>query len=174
MDEVAEVPDDGGVESAAELLRTVPISLFSVSGRLCDDGERLTFRGGLRDRLLLDAPVAELHSVAAMGSMGLHVWHGEDRYRFTLGSPSAGSVTTGSDVADGVGAVARLPAAAREDRRNRGAAATWLARLQTRAGEPPPGLRVRPPWPGWMWWVGILGAVVVLLAAITGAVFLTA
>ena len=173
MGEVAEHPDDGVFESPSELLRAVPISLCSISGRLRDDGERLTFRGGLRDRLRLDAPVAELHSVAAMGSMGLHVWHGEDRYRFTLGSLSAGPVNTGSDVLDAAGAAASLPAAARADRRNRGAAATLIARLQARAGEPPPGLRVRPPWPGWMWWVGVVVAALVLMAAITGVVLLT-
>ena len=85
MDEDAAVADDGVIESPAELLRAVPISLCSISGQLRFDGDRLTFRGGLRDRLQLDAPVAELHSVAPMGSMGLHVWHGEDRYRFTIG-----------------------------------------------------------------------------------------
>jgi len=173
MDEDAGVPDDGVIESPAELLRAVPISMFSISGQLRFDGERLTFRGGLGDRLRLDAPVAELHSVAPMASMGLHVWHGEDRYRFTIGALSPSTVNTGSDVGDAVNAAGRLPAAARADRRNRGTTANLVSRLQAGAGEPPPGLRVRPPWPGWSWWVGIIVATLVLVAVITGIVFLT-
>ena len=174
MNEVPENPDDGVIESPAELLRAVPISLCSISGQLCLDGERLTFHGGLRNRLRLDAPVAELHSVAPMASMGLHVWHGEDRYRFTIGALAPGTASTGSDLGDTVSAASRLPTAARSDRRNRGTTASLVIRLQAGAGEPPPGLRVRPPWPGWSWWVGIIVATLVLMAAITGIVFLTA
>lgn len=167
------MPEDV-VESDAELLRAVPITLFSISGRLRDDGERLSFRGGLRNRVVFDVPVAELHSVSAMSSLGLHVWHGVDRYRFTFTTPLAGEVESGNDAVDAAAAIARVPSAVRQHRRSRDAAALWLTRLQAKAGAPPPGVRVRPPWPMWTWWAGLVGAVIVIVAFITGLVFLTA
>jgi hypothetical protein len=59
------------------------------------------------------------------------------------------------------------------DRKNRQDTATWLELLRAAQGPPPEGMRVRRPWPGWTWGVGVVLATLVLVGLITAVVLLT-
>ncbi|MGB8857979.1 MAG: hypothetical protein WCC60_01920 [Ilumatobacteraceae bacterium] len=159
-------------ETSAELLRWVPITLFSTSGTMRLDGGRLTFRTLLRKKLVFDVPAAELHSVASMTSLGLHLWHGSTRYRLSVGAPVP-VASLGHSLAGVALEAATLPARLKQDRQNRSATAQWVSLLQASAGPPPPGVRVRRPWPTWTWAVGIVLTTLLIVAAITAVTLLT-
>jgi hypothetical protein len=162
-------------ESKAELLRFVPITLFSTSGTLRLADGRLRFETAFRHKVLLDAPLAELHSLAPMGTLGFHIWHGRKRYRFSVGTPYVGvSDSYGGTVADTLAEAASLPGRFAHDRANRSRTSRWLRLLHARVGQPAPGLRVRRPWPMWAWWCGIVGFTLALVGAITLIVLATA
>lgn len=75
--------DPSVVVSPADLLARVPVAMLVKSGelRLADDRLRFTVPPG---KVLLDAPVSELHSVARAVT-GIHVWHNDKRLRFAFG-----------------------------------------------------------------------------------------
>ena len=75
--------DPSIVASPADLVARVPVAIFIKSGelRLADDRLRFTVSP---DEVLLDSPVAELHSVARAVT-GIHVWHSDRRLRFAFG-----------------------------------------------------------------------------------------
>ena len=159
-------------ESSAERLRWLPITLCSTSGTLRLEGGRLSFRTLMRKKVVFDIPVDEVHSVASMSSLGLHLWHGSTRYRLSVGSPvyipSVGQAATGV-----LGQAASIPGRLDHDRKNRQDTATWVEVLSAAQGTPPEGLRVRRPWPGWTWGVGVVLATLVLVGLITAVVLLT-
>jgi hypothetical protein len=156
-------------ESGAQLLRSVPIATFATFGALRLADGRLSFHRRSTSDPVFDVPVDEIHSVRPVMSLGLHVWHGTSRYRIAVGLPSILAATTGvptGDVGAAAAGLASLPARAAHDAVNRLATTTWIDLLTAAQGEPPPGLRVRPPWPPWAWWLGIVGATAALMAAI--------
>ncbi len=121
---------------------------------------------------------------------GLHLWHGPNRYRLAAGNvayvPGAGTVAGGAvgGVLGGVfggaaelgvagASAASIPGSLSLDQANRAQADTWFDLLRARQTDPPAGVRVRPPWPNWAWWLGIFGFVLVLVAVITGITFAT-
>ena len=159
--------DEGPVvfETEAERLRWLPITLISTSGRLRLQGGRLSFRTLVRKKVVFDIPVGELHSAAGMSSLGMHVWHGSTRYRLSIGSPvylpSAGDSAVGVAVD-----AASIPGRLAHDRRNRDDTGRWLTLLQAAQGPPPPDVRVRRPWPGWTWGVGVVLATLVIIGGV--------
>jgi len=161
----------GAYETEAERLRWLPITLVSTSGRLRVEGGRLTFRTLVRKKLVFDLPVDEIHSVAEMSSLGMHVWHGSTRYRYSVGSPvyipTVGQAATGV-----IGQAASIPGRLEHDRANRRDTAKWVELLRAAQGSPPDGLRVRRPWPGWTWGVGVVLATLVLVGIITAVTLL--
>ena len=164
---------DAEFSSKASLLRWVPISLFMVDGTLGVHDGRLTFTRS-RDRVVFDAPVGELHSISRGAGAALYVWHGSRRLRFITGQVYVHHVRTGNDLLDtvtGVSAIGRAFAAdaAAKDTRDQ-----WLELLVPLAGDPPPGLTVKRPWPTWAWFLAVIGATLVLVAIIVAAVFATA
>ncbi|MEQ1703179.1 MAG: hypothetical protein ABMA25_23995, partial [Ilumatobacteraceae bacterium] len=164
---------DGPVifESSAERLRWVPITLFSTSGTLRLEGGRLSFRTSIRKKVVFDFPVDEVHSVASMTSLGIHLWHGSTRYRLSVGSPVY-VPTVGESVTGVIGQAASIPGRLEHDRANRRDTAKWVDVLGAAQGAPPSGLRVRRPWPGWTWGVGVVLATLVLVGIITAATLL--
>ena len=135
--------DSAVIASRADLLPPIPFTVMMKPGQLRLADGRLRFTSKQHE-LLLDAPVAELHSVS-QAAIGIHVWHGEKRFRFALGNRDrrAGAV-------DDVTALA----------------ASWVATLQPLIGNRPTGLTVRKPWPRWAWMVGILALSVFFVAAV--------
>ncbi|HEY4333194.1 MAG TPA: hypothetical protein VGM78_11515 [Ilumatobacteraceae bacterium] len=75
--------DSSVVASPADLLATIPVAPLVKSGDLKLADGRLTFTspGGV---VMLDAPVAEVHSVAKAAT-GIHLWHHRTRFRFAFG-----------------------------------------------------------------------------------------
>lgn len=117
-------------------------------GRLVLLADRLRFVAG-GNRILLDLPLAELHSVApAEAGEALEVWHGPTRHRFLIpgsaemivpGLIPSGPISTAlfASNAAALGRVVRL---------NRMIVQQWVALLTPMvAVAPPPGVRVRPP-----------------------------
>ena len=49
---------------------------------------------------------------------------------------------------------------------NRALAATWVNVLTPVMGSAPAGLRVRPPWPKWMWMLAVIAGTAVLVMLI--------
>jgi hypothetical protein len=70
------------VTSPAELLAALPITAFMKAGDLRLAGGRLTFTTEMGE-VLLDAPLDELHSVAAAAT-GIHLWNKRKRLRFAF------------------------------------------------------------------------------------------
>lgn len=174
----------GEYEGQAEFLRWLPISLVSSSGKLRLADGRLSFTTDLRHKVLFDVPVGEVHSVSRSMNNGLHLWHGPTRYRLAVGDPVyASGVVTAAGGADGgtvagalgnaAASAASLPGRLRLDRANRAQADSWFEVLRSRQADPPAGVRVKPPWPNWAWWLGIAGFVLAFAAAVTGIVFAT-
>lgn len=135
--------DSAVVSSRADLLPAVPFTVMMKPGRLRLADGRLRFTSKDHE-LILDAPLGELHS-ASQAAIGIHVWHGQKRYRFAVGNRDrhAGPV-------DDVKLLA----------------STWVAALETRIGTAPPGLTIRKPWPRWGWLVGVLALSVFFVAAV--------
>jgi hypothetical protein len=132
----------------AQVLPRVPVTLLMKPGELRLAEGRLTFRVGA-DEPVLDAPVAELHSVA-LAVTGMHVWHGPRQWRFVF--PRAVTTAPGR-------------AQARRDPPN-DTAARWVDVLQPIVGDPPVGVRVGAPWPRWAWTAGLVLTVAVIVAIV--------
>jgi hypothetical protein len=161
-------------ESESERLRWLPINIAAQSGYLRLEAGRLTFRTDFRERIVFDIPANEIHSVAPMTSMGLHFWHDTTRYRFSTGvAVPASHPVTGSDLGNVVARAAALPAALAHDTDRKLENRAWLDLLSEHACEPPPGLRVRKPWPRWTWAVGVLLAAAVLIGGIVAVTLAT-
>jgi hypothetical protein len=152
----------------AELLGTIPITLFMRSGQLCLDEDRLSFR--TRRKVVFDAPVGELHSVRGVARRGVHLWHGDQRYRLMFGPLTTGRTQTGDAVFDAVSAPGDLARSLTADALGRHVRDDWLARLEPLAGTAPAGVEVKGPWPVWAWLLAVVLATLVIIAAITGAV----
>jgi hypothetical protein len=135
--------DSAVVTSRADLLPPIPLTVMMKSGELRLAAGRLRFTTKQHD-LLLDAPVAELHSLAP-AVIGIHLWHADKRYRFALGNRDrrAGAV-------DDVAALTAM----------------WIAALQPLIGPVPAGLTVRKPWPRWAWMAGIVALSLFFVAAV--------
>ncbi len=172
----------GAYEGQAEFMRWLPITLASSSGKLRLADGRLSFTTDLRHKVLFDVPVGEIHSVSRSMNNGLHLWHGPTRYRLAVGNPvyvpgvvSAAGGAVGGTVAGALGSAAAeaagIPGRGRLDRANRAQADSWFDVLRSRQADPPVGVRVRPPWPNWAWWLGIVGFVLGFAAAVAGIVF---
>lgn len=160
-------------ETSAELLRWVPISPASTSGKLKLDGDVLSFTTAIRGRVVFEAPVSEFHSVAPMTTLGLHIWRGTTRYRFAIGAvvtPVHG--VSGNDAVDGLLAAASIPAVKARDARNRSLAAQWMELLEPRVGPRPSSVKVRRPWPFWTWIAGVVGAAVAVIGGLVAASFI--
>ena len=112
------------------------------SGELYLSGDHLRFTTGTD--VLLDAPVDELHSMSP-AVIGIHIWHGEKRFRFALGNRDR-----------------RSPAA----EQSRAVTEMWMAALQPLIGVAPAGLTVRKPWPRWAWMVGVFALTIFFVAAV--------
>src|SRR4051794_27266578 len=152
----------------AELLGSIPITLFMRSGQLCLDDGRLSFR--TRRTVVFDAAVGEIHSVRAVARRGVHLWHGDRRYRLMFGPLTTGRTQTGDAVFDAVSAPGDVGRALSADAIGRSVRDDWLARLEPVAGLAPEGLEVAAPWPVWAWWLAVVGATLVLIALITAVV----
>jgi hypothetical protein len=152
----------------AELIGAIPITLFMRSGQLCLDDDRLSFR--TRRKVVFDAPVGELHSVRGVARRGVHVWHGDRRYRLMFGPLSGGRTQTVDGVYDAISAPSDVLRSLTGDAIGRYLRDDWLARLEPLVGTAPAGLEVKPPWPVWAWWLAVVGATLVIIAAITGVV----
>jgi hypothetical protein len=159
-----------GMESRVELVRGVPITLFTRSGRLRLAGNRLSFTRS-RERVVLDVPVSELHSVAT-SFIGFTVWHGKRRYRFTTHEPQ--TVVQGPGIVGATVAAAQLPEALARYREEKQLAQAWRDVLAPLVGPTPDDVRVRAPWPGWAWILTIVAATLVLIAAFVGITLATA
>ena len=132
----------GTVASAADLLPAVPFTVMMKSGELYLSGGRLRFTMGVD--VLLDAPVAELHSLAP-AAIGIHIWHGAKRYRFALGSRDRRS-----PIAERSAAVTSM----------------WMVALGPLIGPVPPGVTVRKPWPRWAWMLSVVALTAFFIAAV--------
>jgi hypothetical protein len=165
------VTEEPALESRAELLKRVPMTLFSTSGTLRLQDGRLSFRTLERREVVFDAPVQEFHSVSAMTSRGFHIWRGSTRYRVSVGAPVGGPMTGITNVVDAVIALASLPHAQANDAENQLTSTRWLRLLAPLVGSPPADLKVRPPWPFWAWPLGIAaGAIGFAAALVLGAI----
>jgi hypothetical protein len=152
----------------AELLGTIPITLFMRSGQLCLDEDRLSFR--TRRTVVFDAPVGEIHSVRGVARRGVHIWHGDRRYRLMFGPLTTGRTQTGDATFDALSAPGDMGRALTADAIGRYVRDDWLARLEPLAGAAPVGVEVRRPWPTWAWWLAVVAVTLVIIAAITGVV----
>jgi hypothetical protein len=146
------------VSSHAYLLPPIPLTMAMKPGQLQLARGRLTFTSG--HDVLLDAPVAELHSVST-AVMGLHVWHGTKRYRFALGRRDARALTPKAD-----GSALRTPDQLDDAAGPAIVARAWADALEPVVGAPPSGLRVRAPWPRWAWLFGVVGLSLFFIAAV--------
>jgi hypothetical protein len=166
--------EDAAFESESERLRWLPITIAAQSGYLRLEAGRLTFRTDFRERVVFDYPANEIHSVAPMTSTGFHFWHDTTRYRFSTGivTPVTHPMT-GSTLGNVAARAAALPAALANDAVRKLQNRAWLDLLAEHACEPPPGLRVRKPWPGWTWAVGVLLTAAVLIGGIVAVTLAT-
>ena len=161
-------------ESESERLRWLPINIAAQSGYLRLEAGRLTFRTDFRERVVFDIPANEIHSVEPMTSMGLHFWHDTNRYRFSTGvAVPAFRPMTGSGLGDVVARAEVLSAALAHDTDRRLQNRAWLDLLSEHACKPPPGLRIRKPWPRWTWAVGVLLAAAVFIGGIVAVTLAT-
>ena len=159
--------------STASLLRWIPITLFTVDGTLRLHDGRLAFSRS-RDRVVVDAPVGEFHSLAHGAGASLYVWHGRRRFRFMTGQVYVHQLRTGNDLLDTVAGVGTIKRAFDADAAAKAVRDEWFELLAPLVGEPPPGVSVSKPWPTWAWIVAVIGATLVLVAIIVALVFATA
>ncbi|MCU1393425.1 MAG: hypothetical protein JWM34_1853 [Ilumatobacteraceae bacterium] len=129
--------------SQADLLPPIPLTMMMKSGELRLAGQRLRFTD-TKHELLVDAPVAELHSLER-AVIGIHIWHGPKRYRFALGSRDRRTQS-----------IAEVEAITEE----------WITILQPLIGTPPAGLTVRKPWPRWAWMLSVVALSAFFVAAV--------
>jgi hypothetical protein len=158
----------------------LPVTLGLRSGTMRLADGRLRYTRRFRRRVVFDAPVGEFHSFArsSMGT-GFHLWHGTARHRFIVYHPVVpATVGTGlaADLAEGVSTVRQsLVAHARSQRE----VASWEDVLvPVIAPQPPPGVRVRPPYSRRRYVLAALAfaltTTLLITAAITAVVFATA
>jgi len=125
----------------------VPITLGLRSGTMRLADGRLRYTRRWRRRVLFDAPVDEVHSLAPSSwGTGFHLWHGATRHRFMVYHPVV-PVTVGTglvaDLAEGVGTIGRSLASHALSQRE---VASWQDTLApVIAPHPPSGVRVHPP-----------------------------
>lgn len=139
-------------EGRVVVLHRLPVRQLSREGQLRVDRGRvqLVAKGG---RSVLDAPLDQLHSWAPLLAEDFHLWHGSTRYRLCALGPVL-PVRRGA--ADHPG-VAPLGRSGRDQ---------WGELLRPLiAASPPSGVRVRPPWPAWAWWLA-MAAITVAVATI--------
>ena len=151
------MPSDS-VSSHAYLLPPIPLTMAMKAGQLQLARGRLTFVSD--NDVLLDAPVADLHS-PSVAVMGLHIWHGRKRYRFALGRRDARALTPRSD-----GSTLRTPDHLDDAAGPAAVAEEWMEVLAPIVGMAPPGLRIRAPWPRWAWMLGVVGLSLFFIAAV--------
>jgi hypothetical protein len=156
----------------ASLLGKVPITLFMRDGTLALDDGRLSFR--TRRATVFDHPVGEFHSFAPSASVGMHIWHADRCYKFVPKWDAVHSINTSSSLVDVAVNAAQMPRALRNDRQMRDAREEWAEVLGPLLGTPPPGVKVRAPWPTWAVWVSIVVVTMVIAAVIVGIALATA
>lgn len=149
----------GGLTTRSMLMPRVPISWFGREGLLTLRDGRLSFVDS-DETVVFDHPCDELHSIATRaGGAGFDVWHGEARYRvhplqqrFVAGQRENALATQGVKVAT----------------------QKWCEFLVPQVtGSPPPGAKIRRPWPtaahvavGLAGSFGFVGAIVGILVAL--------
>ena len=149
----------------------LPITLTMTDGILTLTDGRLTFATKRTTRF--DHPIGEFHSVAPAAKVGFHVWHASRCYKFVPGHEIVSAVNSGNDLVDVAANVGQLSRAIAADQRMRDQRDQWVELLRPLVGSPPPGLRVRPPWPTWALMLVVLGVTVMIIAIITAIVLLT-
>ncbi len=112
-------------------------------GRLRLADGRLSFANEAGE-VLLDAAVGELHSVAT-SLVGLAVWKGDNRYRFSFGKSKV-RLRAGSGLVGSAAAIAILPQAASELNDGLAYIDTWVETLTPLIGPAPQGQRHAKPW----------------------------
>ena len=174
----AALHDDGSATSTPEhssdasLLGKVPITLFMRDGTLELAGGRLSFR--TRRSTVFDHLVGEFHSLAPSASVGMHLWHADRCYKLIPKWDAVNSINTSNSLVDVAVNAAQMPRALENDRRMRDSRDEWAAVLVPLLGSPPPGVKVRAPWPTWAIWLSVIGATLVLAACIIGIALATA
>ena len=138
--------------------------MLSGTLRLADG--RLSFR--TRSKTLLDAPLAEIHSVAE-NAFGIVLWHGGTQHRFTFGRPASVRLYSNNLAL----IASALPKTFDDARAARGDTTSWLYRLEPLVGFAPPGTVVAPPWPKWKTWLTIVAGIVGTLVVVGGLVALS-
>ena len=166
--------DTTALEGAVDLV-VLPVTFGLRAGNLRLADGRLTFTRR-RGRVVFDAPVHELHSVArsSLGT-GFHLWHGPTRYRFVVHHPVLPSEYGPGGLASTVEAVDQLRRGVVTTARSRAEVDRWHDALSpVIAPAPPVGIDVHPPWSPWRFVVGMLAgsiaATLVLVAAIAAVV----
>jgi hypothetical protein len=157
--------------SPASLMGRIPITLFMRDGTLALADGRLAFTTSRRT--VFDHPVSGCHSVAASGRVGFHVWHGDRCYKLVPSYTAVSEFHGGNAAVETVVNVARLPAAFAADRRMRDAREQWIEVLEPLVGAPPPGVRVRRPWPTWAILLVVVAVTLGIVAAVTAFTLLT-
>lgn len=151
--------DSSGLTTRSMLMPRVPISWFGRDGLLTLRDGRLSFVNN-KDDVVFDHPCDELHSLATRaGGAGFDVWHRDARYRihplqqrFVAGEKENALASLGVKVAT----------------------EKWCEFLAPQVtGSPPPGTKVRRPWPTAAHVVvalfgsfGFIGAIVAILVAL--------
>jgi hypothetical protein len=161
-------------EFRAEKLAAFPITTFSTAGTLQLSEDRIRFVTESRGKVLLDAPLSEVHTPQKMAGPCFRFWHGSKRWRFSAGVAPLVRHMGNDSVTGAIATAASLPEMHRRDTAARSAARQWVEVLEARAtGTPPDGFRPGRPWPGWAWGVAVVGVVAVWIGVITAIVFAT-
>jgi hypothetical protein len=87
-----------------------------------------------------------------------------------FGPLSGGRTQTGDSLYDAVSAPSDVLRSLTGDAIGRYVRDDWLARLEPLVGTAPAGLEVKRPWPMWAWLLAVVGAALVIIAAIAGVV----
>ena len=166
--------DTAVLEGAVDLV-ILPVTFGLRAGTLRLADGRLTFTRR-RGRVVFDAPVHELHSVArsSLGT-GFHLWHGATRYRFVVHHPVLPSEVGPGGLAGTVEAIDQLRQGIVTTVLSRAEVDRWHdALVPVVAPTPPVGVEVRAPWSPRRFVVAMLAgataATLVLVAAIAAVV----
>ncbi len=161
-------------------LVVLPITFGLRAGTMRLADGRLTYTRRRRGRVVIDAPLHEVHSFgrSSLGT-GFHLWHGATRYRFLVDQPAVPAEFGSGLVADAAEAVVQIRQGVARTARSRAEVDRWHdALVPVIAPGPPPGVTVRRPWSPrrFLWTTAALvtGATAVLVAAITAIVVATA
>ena len=130
--------DTTALEGAVDLV-VLPVTFGLRAGNLRLADGRLTFTRR-RGRVVFDAPVHELHSVArsSLGT-GFHLWHGPTRYRFVVHHPVLPSEYGPGGLASTVEAVDQLRRGIVTTARSRAEVDRWHDALDARDRAGPTG-----------------------------------